>query len=274
MKIKRNKIRLDNYLVQKEFAESREAAKRLILAGRVKVSGTIHDKAGEMIYDDEIVEVDIPLKQFVGRGGLKLDGVLDEFKIDVTGFIAADIGASTGGFTDCLLQRGAAKVYAVDVGYGQLHWKLRNDPRIIVMEQFNARYLRETDLPEKVDIIVMDVSFISVTKIWNNLKNILKPGGILLVLVKPQFEAGRENIPKGGVIKDPKIHLEVLNNTVSQAKTDGWQIQKLIPSPIKGSDGNREYWLYLTLPEYISSQINKNAIELNLDEIIARAFKI
>ncbi len=269
-----NKVRLDVYVTEKKLTESRELAKRYILAGKVKVNGNIIDKAGQMIPEDAEVILDIPEKNFVSRGGLKLDGALEEFKIDVKDFIAVDIGSSTGGFTDCLLQRGAAKVYAFDVGYGQLHYKLRNDPRVILRENFNARFLTEKEIPEKADIAVMDVSFISVKKIWNNIKKLLNINGTLLSLIKPQFEAGRENVPRGGVIKKPETHIEVLSDILNAAYIDGWKLGGLIPSSIKGSDGNREYWILLSCQNSEINNIQDFIKDLKLDDIVKRAFTI
>lgn len=272
---KKEKIRLDKLIADKGLSESRETAKKLILAGLVRINDTVYDKPGANVDADSNIQITRPEIQYVSRGGLKLEGAIKTFGINVSGKIAVDIGASTGGFTDFLLQNGVKKIYAIDVGYGQMHWKLRNDSRITLLERFNARFLRAEDLPEKVDIIVMDVSFISVIKIWQAAKSILKPDGIFLNLIKPQFEAGRENIPKGGVIKSTEIHKEVLSSVINQTDAENWGIVGLTSSPIAGADGNREYWLALVFkdnPDYLGKIIKPE--ELNLDETVKNAFKI
>lgn len=240
------KQRLDLAVVEQGLAESREKAKALIMAGQIKVDGIIIDKAGTNI--DQGVKVELvgnPLP-YVSRGGLKLEKALNYFQIDLKDKIMADIGASTGGFTDCALQKGARRVYAIDVGYGQLDWKLRNDPRVVNMERTNARYLKSSDLPEKVDFISIDVAFISLEKILPVTLDILKEAGEIIALIKPQFEAGKEKVGKRGVVKDPKIHLEVIQKIFKCAQNLNLNILGLTYSPVKGPEGNIEYLLWLT----------------------------
>ena len=241
------KIRLDQYLVQNGLVQSRERAKALIMAGVVFVNQQKVDKAGEMIKEDAVVEVRGHDIGYVSRGGLKLEKALQIFPISVEGKVVADIGASTGGFTDCALQNGAAKVYAIDVGYGQLAWKLRNDERVVNMERTNVRYLEADSLPEQVDAATIDVAFISLDKILPTVHKILKPEGFVVALIKPQFEAGKENVGKKGVVRDAAVHEQVINNVISFAKGEGFGIAGLDFSPIKGPEGNIEYLLHLTL---------------------------
>jgi 23S rRNA (cytidine1920-2'-O)/16S rRNA (cytidine1409-2'-O)-methyltransferase len=236
------KIRLDALVHQRGLAESREKARRLILAGQVLVDGQVLDKAGRQV--DELVEVEVRHGlPYVGRGGLKLAEALDAFEIDPHGRVVADVGASTGGFTDCLLQRGAVRVYAIDVGYGQLHWDLRQDPRVVVMERTNARYLEE--LPEPIDLVVIDVSFISLRLILPMVKRWLNPEGDVVALVKPQFEAGADAVGKGGVVRDVNTHREVLRDILGWASEEGWVVAGLMPSPITGAKGNIEFLAWL-----------------------------
>ncbi|NOU36980.1 MAG: TlyA family RNA methyltransferase [Kiritimatiellaceae bacterium] len=239
------KIRLDQLLVEKGLAESREKAKRLILAGQVLVGGQPASKPGHAILPDH----EIVLKEterFVSRGGEKLEGAMDAFPIKLTGKVCLDVGSSTGGFTDCMLQHGATKVYAIDVGKGQLHWKLREDPRVIVMEGVNARHLTPTDLPELADFASIDTSFISLTNILPAVKGLLKSGGEIVSLIKPQFEAGKEDVDKGrGVITDPAIHEAVIAK-VRKFGTDDLKLEwlGLSTSPLKGPKGNIEFLAY------------------------------
>lgn len=236
------KIRLDQLVVEKGLAESREKAKRLILAGQILVDGHPSPKPGHPLAPDH----QIVLKEaarFVSRGGEKLEGAMEAFPIELAGKICLDIGSSTGGFTDCMLQHGANKVYAIDVGKGQLHWKLREDNRVIVMEGVNARYLTSNDIPEPADFASIDTSFISLTKILPAAQKMLKPGGEMVSLIKPQFEAGKEAVDKGrGVITDPAIHEEVVS-TVRKFGTDelGLEWLGLKTSPLKGPKGNIEF---------------------------------
>ena len=240
------KVRLDNYLVEKGFFESRAKAQASIMAGQVLVDEQKIDKPGTSIKEGAAIRLLGDQLKYVSRGGLKLEKALQVFPVKVEGKVMADIGASTGGFTDCALQNGATKVYAVDVGYGQLAWKLRSDPRVVNMERTNARALDETSLPELVDAVSIDVAFISLEKILPAVKKILKPKGFVIALIKPQFEAGKEHIGKKGVVKDPEVHKEVINRIIRFAKAEGWSIGGLDFSPVKGPEGNIEYLLYLT----------------------------
>jgi 23S rRNA (cytidine1920-2'-O)/16S rRNA (cytidine1409-2'-O)-methyltransferase len=235
--------RLDRWMVEHGVAESREKAQALIMAGEVVVDGHKALKAGQAVADDAKVEVLIR-PRYVSRGGLKLEGALQRFEIDVTGFVCADFGSSTGGFTDCLLQKGAARVFAIDVGTGQLDWKLRNDARVRVLENVNARYLEAGDLGEAVDLAVCDVSFISATLILPALLGVLKPEtGRLVVLVKPQFEVGRGQVGKGGIVRDPALHEESCEKVRKFIEDAGFRTD-IMESPITGAEGNREFLLY------------------------------
>lgn len=237
------KQRLDQLLVDRGLAESREKARALILAGEVTVDGQKADKAGRAVAEQARVEVAQRLP-YVSRGGYKLAGALDHFGISVEGKVALDVGASTGGFTDCLLQRGAARVYAFDVGTNQLAWKIRTDPRVIAREQMNARYLTPADVGEPVDLAVMDVSFISVTLILPVLPSILKqPAGEMVILVKPQFEVGRDEVGKGGIVRDPALHAAACAKVIAAAEALGYRAD-VIESPVLGAEGNREFLLY------------------------------
>lgn len=235
------KKRLDILVAERKLAESRNKAQRLIQAGEVRVDGQLVHKPSTAVSEDAHITLDAK-PPFVSRGGRKLNAALDRFDIDVTGVIAADVGASTGGFTDCLLQRGARRVYAIDVGYGQLHWKLRNDPRVIVMERTNARYLKS--LPESVDLVTVDVSFISLDLILAAAVGWLTPEGQVVALVKPQFEAGPQNVEKGGVVRDPDIHRLVLHTVLREAADVGLGLQGLMPSPLQGPAGNVEFFAW------------------------------
>jgi 23S rRNA (cytidine1920-2'-O)/16S rRNA (cytidine1409-2'-O)-methyltransferase len=239
------KVRLDQLLVEKGLAESREKARRLVLAGQVLVDGQPSPKPGHSMLPDHSITLK-EVERFVSRGGEKLEGAMEAFKLDLTGKVCLDIGSSTGGFTDCMLQHGAAKVYAVDVGKGQLHWKLRKDPRVIVMEGVNARYLTPTDLPEPADFASIDTSFISLTNILPAVKGLLKPGGEIVSLIKPQFEAGKEEVDKGrGVITDPAIH-EAVVSKIRKFGTEELNLEwiGLATSPLKGPKGNIEFLAY------------------------------
>lgn len=251
--------RLDQLLHERGYTPSREKARALILAGEVLVNGAMVDKAGAEVDAD----ADIQIQQgppYVSRGGLKLEAALGVFSIDPTGRVAADVGASTGGFTDCLLQRGAARVYAIDVGRAQLVWSLRQDPRVVVMERTNARYLEQ--LPEPVDLVTIDVSFISLRLILPKVRQWLAPGGQVIALVKPQFEAGREQVGKGGVVRDPRVHRSVLVDVLGWVQENGWRVLGLARSPIKGTAGNIEFLAHLSA--------DPHAPGLDLDEAIAR----
>src|ERR1700758_3529483 len=236
------KSRLDSFLVAHGFFSSREQAKRAIMAGGGRVGDRTITKSSELVAaDTPIVIAESP--QFASRGALKLAGALDFFQVDVYGRVAVDIGASTGGFTDCLLQRGAAKVYAVDVGHGQLAWKIRNDPRVIVMEKLNARFLSRTDIPELVDLCVIDVSFISLTLILPNAFDLITPTGVILALIKPQFELQRSDVGKGGIIRDRGLHRKAQDKIVAFVTRLGYVTTGIVPSAITGADGNQEFFV-------------------------------
>jgi len=239
------KQRLDILVTEKGLAPSREKARALIMAGEIFVNGQRGDKPGDT-YDvtSDIVLHGNPLP-FVSRGGLKLKKAVECFGLTLTGLTCVDVGASTGGFTDCMLQNGAVKVYAVDVGYGQLDWKLRNDPRVICMEKTNARYLTVEQLGEPVDLATSDVSFISLTKVLQAMKNVLKEDGQAVCLIKPQFEAGREKVGKKGVVRDKATHMEVIGQVSDYAREIGFSVLGLDHSPIKGPEGNIEYLIRL-----------------------------
>ena len=243
------KDRLDIILVQKGFFSSREKAKAAIMAGIVYVDNQRIDKAGTPVKDDQTFEVRADGCPYVSRGGLKLEKALDIFGFRLEGMAAADIGASTGGFTDCMLQKGAVRVYAIDVGYGQLDYKLRIDPRVINMEKENVRYLDPARIPEKLDFISIDVSFISLKHIFPVAAGLLKPDGGIICLIKPQFEAGREQVGKNGIIRDPVIHEEVIRNVLKYGEEQGLYPHGLTYSPVTGAKGNIEYLLYLKKQE-------------------------
>lgn len=237
------KKRLDQLLVERGLAESRERAQALIMAGDVSVGERVVDKAGARVDAAAEINVRAPLP-YVSRGGYKLAGALDAFGVDPRGYVCADLGASTGGFTDVLLQRGARTVYAIDVGYGQLAWKLRQDPRVVVMDRVNARHLER--LPEAVDLVVVDVSFISLELILRVAQTLLKPTGHIIALVKPQFEAGRRQVGRGGIVRDPQVHRAVLGRVAGFAESIGLRVRALIRSPIPGTEGNVEFLIDLT----------------------------
>ncbi|MBO4411781.1 MAG: TlyA family RNA methyltransferase [Lachnospiraceae bacterium] len=239
------KERLDVLLVSKGFFDSREKAKIAVMEGLVYVNGQKEDKAGSSFPEDVSIEVRGKTLPYVSRGGLKLEKAMNLWEIGLRDAVCADIGASTGGFTDCMLQNGAKTVYAVDVGYGQLDWKLRNDPRVINLEKTNARYLTRNEIPEALDFLSIDVSFISLEKILPSIRPLLKDGGTLVSLIKPQFEAGREKVGKKGVVRDPAVHEEVLERVTAFMKDAGFTILGLSYSPIRGPEGNIEYLAYL-----------------------------
>lgn len=242
------KQRLDQLLVERGLAPTREKAQALILAGDVMIAGQRAAKPGQAVAADAALEV-VARLPFVSRGGLKLAHALDHFGISVEGVVCLDVGSSTGGFTDCLLQRRAARVYAFDVGRGQLDWKLRNDPRVIAREECNARYLTPDMLPERPGFATMDVSFISATLILPNLPALLSPEASLVVLVKPQFEVGRESVGKGGIVRDPALHEEACARVRACVESLGFECS-LTPSPITGAEGNREFLLYAYRPNH------------------------
>jgi 23S rRNA (cytidine1920-2'-O)/16S rRNA (cytidine1409-2'-O)-methyltransferase len=239
------KVRLDALVVQQGLAPSRERARALILAGQVKVAGVVVSKAGAPIAEDTRIELVTPDHPYASRGGVKLAGALDAFGIDPSGRRALDIGASTGGFTDVLLQRGAAEVVALDVGHGQLDWRLRKDPRVIVREGVNARALTAQDVPHAVDLVTIDVSFISLRHILPALPPFLHPGADVVALVKPQFEAGRAEVGKGGLVTDPAIHEAVIARVTEAGNAIGLRRLAMVPSTITGATGNQEFFLHL-----------------------------
>lgn len=239
------KDRIDALLVSRGLCDSREQAKRLILAGEVRSGDRMIDKPSTKLAADAPLEVKEKLR-YVGRGGLKLEGALDAFQIDPTGWTCIDVGSSTGGFTDCLLQCGAARVHAVDVGTNQLVWKLRNDPRVIVKEQFNARYMVPDDIGETCKLAVMDLSFISLTKVLPAVFSVLEDDGAVVCLIKPQFELQREDITRGGIVRDPVLHqraIDKIRHFITEEQGHQWQ--GLIPSPITGMDGNQEFLAWI-----------------------------
>lgn len=242
------KVRADQLLVDRGLVESRTRAQALILAGLVYHGEKKVDKAGQALPDDAPLDVRGRDHPWVSRGGLKLDHGLTQFGWDVTGAIAMDVGSSTGGFTDVLLTRGATRVYAVDSGTNQLAWKLRQDPRVIVLEQTSARILTEAHIPEPVDILVCDASFISLAKVLERPMQFAKPGARLLALIKPQFEAGREEVGKGGVVRDPHVHLRIVSEVKSWLTSEGWDVEGVTESPIKGPEGNIEFLIAALKP--------------------------
>ena len=239
------KKRLDVLLVEQGLADSRQKAQAIIMAGQVYAGERRCDKAGQTLDGETVLEVRGQTMPYVSRGGLKLEKAIKAFSLTLNNKIAADIGASTGGFTDCMLKNGASKVYAVDVGYGQLAWEIRNDPRVVCLERTNARYLTREQIPEPLDFASVDVSFISMRLILPALRPLLKDGGEVAALVKPQFEAGREKVGKKGVVRDPAVHLEVLEQFLRQAEQFDFSVKGLDFSPIRGPEGNIEYLGYL-----------------------------
>ena len=239
------KTRLDILLVQKGIASSRERAKTMVMEGNVYVDGVREDKAGSSFSDTVSIEYRGDRLKYVSRGGLKLEKAVESFALDLKGLICMDIGASTGGFTDCMLQNGAARVYAIDVGYGQLDWSLRNDGRVVCMERTNFRYLTREDIADTPDFASADVSFISLSKILPAASDILSESGRMVCLIKPQFEAGRALVGKKGVVRDPAVHEDVIRECLGYAETNGFSILGLDHSPVRGPEGNIEYLMYL-----------------------------
>ena len=239
------KERLDVLLVKKNLAESREKAKAVIMAGIVYVDDQKEDKAGSMFEETAKIEVRGSTLKYVSRGGLKLEKAMTHFGVTLDQKICMDVGASTGGFTDCMLQNGAVKVYSVDVGHGQLAWKLRNDPRVVCMEKTNIRYVTPEEIPDRIQFVSIDVSFISLTKVLGPVKALMEPEGQVVCLIKPQFEAGREKVGKKGVVRERSVHLEVIRMVISYAVENGFKVLNLEYSPIKGPEGNIEYLLHL-----------------------------
>lgn len=265
------KERLDVILVEQGHAESREKAKAVIMSGNVYVNGQKEDKPGTS-FDPEKIKLEVRgnTLRYVSRGGLKLEKAVRIWELAFEGKVCMDIGASTGGFTDCMLQNGAARVYSVDVGHGQLAWKLRNDERVVCMEQTNFRYMSVDDIDEKLDFASVDVSFISLTKILIPARNLLKSGGQMVCLIKPQFEAGRDKVGKNGVVREPEIHREVIGRIVDYADSIGFTVLHLDYSPIRGPEGNIEYLMHLAKErepgEEIAALTEKEA-ERRLEEL-------
>ncbi|MBD9226773.1 MAG: TlyA family RNA methyltransferase [Clostridiales bacterium] len=255
-----NKTRLDVLLTERGLLDSRQKAQATIMSGIVFVNGQRVDKVGTAVSNDALIEIRGTTLPYVSRGGLKLEKAMQTFPLTLTGKICADIGASTGGFTDCMLQNGAKKVYAVDVGYGQLDWKLRNDARVVCMERTNARYLTHEEIPEELDFASVDVSFISLKLIFPALYGLLREGGEIACLIKPQFEAGREKVGKKGVVRDPAVHLEVLEHFLIHAKENHFTVLGITYSPIRGPEGNIEYLGFLRKSEEPDAAVDLQAI--------------
>ena len=238
----KKKARIDQTLVVRGFFESRERARRAIMAGEVRMGDRVFTKAAELIEVDAPISVVEP-PQFASRGALKLEGALDFFGVEVHGMVALDVGASTGGFTDCLLQRGAAKVFAIDVGHGQLAWKLRNDPRVVAMEKVNARFLSREQIPQPVDLCVIDVSFISLTLILPRAFELITQDGMILALIKPQFELKREDVGRGGIVREPALHEKAQQKIANFVEEANYRVVGIVPSTITGTDGNQEFFI-------------------------------
>ena len=265
------KERLDVLLVQQGLANSRELAKAYIMAGNVYVDGQKEDKAGTKVAVTAKLEVKGNQMKYVSRGGYKLEKAMDVFGVRLDGKICLDIGASTGGFTDCMLQNGASKVYAIDVGYGQFAWKLRNDERVVCLEKTNVRYVTHEQVPDEGDFASIDVSFISLTKVLPAVLGVLGEKGQLVCLIKPQFEAGREKVGKKGVVRDSGVHREVIEMIVDYVRTQSLGILGLDFSPIKGPEGNIEYLIYLDKSQ---SGMEPEAVQARVDEVVAESHKI
>ena len=254
------KDRLDILLVKRGLAESREKAKAVIMSGIVYVDGQKEDKAGQTFADTANIEVRGSTLKYVSRGGLQLEKAMECFDVSVKDKVCMDIGASSGGFTDCMLQNGAKKVYAVDVGHGQLAWKLRNDTRVVVMEKTNIRYVKPEDIGESIDFASIDVSFISLSKVLPAAYNLLSECGEIVALIKPQFEAGREKVGKKGVVREKSTHIEVIQNCFAYAKENGFFVRELEFSPVKGPEGNIEYLYHLVKSGDVDSDIDIEAV--------------
>lgn len=265
------KERLDVLLVQQGLANSRELAKAYIMAGNVYVDGQKEDKAGTKVAVTAKLEVKGNQMKYVSRGGYKLEKAMDVFGIRLDGKICLDIGASTGGFTDCMLQNGASKVYAIDVGYGQFAWKLRNDERVVCLEKTNVRYVTHEQVPDEGDFASIDVSFISLTKVLPAVLGVLGEKGRLVCLIKPQFETGREKVGKKGVVRDSSVHREVIEMIVEYVRTQGLGILGLDFSPIKGPEGNIEYLIYL---DKSRSGMHEDEVQARVDTVVAQSHKI
>ena len=239
------KQRLDRLLVEKNITSSRQRARAMIMAGKIFVNNQPVDKAGFLVSADDSIESKGSDLLYVSRGGLKLEAALQSLELKINGCICLDVGASTGGFTDCLLQNGASRVYAVDVGYGQLAWKLRQDPRVVVIERTNIRYMPVEAISEPVDIVTIDVSFISLKIVVPSVTTLLKKGALILALIKPQFEVGKGQVGKGGVVRDTRLHNKVINDLSAYFTETGFSCEKVLPSPILGPKGNREFFILL-----------------------------
>ena len=271
------KERLDILLVRQGLAPSREKAKAVIMTGNVYVNGQREDKAGAAFEEEKVhIEVKGAAPKYVSRGGLKLEKAMEAFAIGLADMVCMDIGASTGGFTDCMLQNGAARVYSVDVGHGQLAWKLRQDERVICMEKTNFRYVQPEDIADRLDFASVDVSFISLTKILIPARNLLKVPGRMVCLIKPQFEAGRDKVGKKGVVREPEIHEEVIHKIVIYAELVGFSVKGLTFSPVKGPEGNIEYLIYLEKKESLSEEVirlTEQEAEKALQEMLSPEMK-
>lgn len=262
------KERLDVLLVSRGLAASREKAKAVIMAGQVYVKGQKEDKAGTMFDSQVEIEVRGATLKYVSRGGLKLEKAMQQFGVTLDGKVCMDVGASTGGFTDCMLQNGAVKVYSVDVGHGQLDWKLRNDERVVCMEKTNIRYVVPEDIAEPPAFVSIDVSFISLTKVLGPVKELMTPEGEIVALIKPQFEAGREKVGKKGVVRDPKVHEEVIEKVVEFAHELQFETKALEFSPIKGPEGNIEYLLWMKKQ---TEEVANNEIPFSIQQVVEAA---
>lgn len=265
-----SKERLDVLLVNRGLATSREKAKAIIMSGNVYVDGQKEDKAGQTFPKEANIEVRGTTLKYVSRGGLKLEKAMNNFDVTPDGKICMDVGSSTGGFTDCMLQNGAIKVYAVDVGHGQLDWKLRNDSRVVVMEKTNIRYVTPEDVEDRIQLSSIDVSFISLTKVLTPVKNLLTDDGQVVCLIKPQFEAGREKVGKHGVVRDKEVHIEVIEKVIEYATSIGFKVLNLEFSPVKGPEGNIEYLLHITKDLNYSGEI----INVSPEEIVEKAHDV
>ena len=265
------KKRLDVLLVEQGLADSREKAKAIIMSGIVYVDNNKEDKAGTTFDETAKIEVRGNTLKYVSRGGLKLEKAMDHFGVELAGKVCMDVGASTGGFTDCMLQNGAVKVYSVDVGHGQLAWKLRNDERVVCMEKTNIRYVTPEDIDDKIEFASIDVSFISLTKVLPAVMELLTDSGEIVCLIKPQFEAGREKVGKKGVVRDSSVHREVIEMIVEYVRTQSLGILGLDFSPIKGPEGNIEYLIYL---DKSRSGMHEDEVQARVDTVVAQSHKI
>ncbi len=258
------KIRLDVALFERGFVDSREKGKALIMAGLVYVNNQKETKAGTSVKADDCIELRGEKMPYVSRGGYKLAKAIDEFGLKLNGYVCMDIGASTGGFTDCMLMNGANKVYSIDVGYGQLAWKLRSDERVVNMERTNFRYVTHNEIPEEIDFASVDVSFISLKHIIPPMKELLKIGGQAVCLIKPQFEAGKEKVGKKGVVREPETHIEVVRSIFDFVLENGFKVLNLDYSPIKGPQGNIEYLIYIE-----KSEEGESLLTTSIEDIVA-----